>query len=291
MKLAIPFFKSEAKRAPCLLRKDPVFVLGAHRSGTSVLAGMLEPLALSVGRTVMPPSEENPKGYYENKAVTDLHDQFFAQIRRCWSDPVPLEAAQFEGRAARRFRRDLPPLLETEFGDTRPLIKDPRLCVLLPLWLPLMQTNFPEARFVLPIRHPLEVAFSLRKRDRFILGHGLAIWTIHVLEAERATRSFPRFFSSYEELLGSPVETLRELAQGLGLPITGISPAIEQQVDLNLRHHRQLTWPPDEPHEDLMSAIHRTLTSHAPGMERELDRLRQEYYRRLAASPPAVGEG
>ena len=44
-----------------------------HRSGTSALSGVLEPLGLTVGKTVMPPNAGNPKGYYENNALMELH--------------------------------------------------------------------------------------------------------------------------------------------------------------------------------------------------------------------------
>jgi hypothetical protein len=60
-------FDSEHPRG---LRPDPVFIVGMHRSGTSALSGALEKLGLSVGKTVMPPHAQNPKGYFENLALT-----------------------------------------------------------------------------------------------------------------------------------------------------------------------------------------------------------------------------
>src|SRR5579863_3593312 len=111
-----------------------------HRSGTSAVGGALEALGLTVGKTVMPPDPagRNPKGFFENLALVELHDRFLAAIGSDWRDIEPLGAGHFEGRAARRFRKELLQLLMEEFGRERPLIKDPRLCRLLPLWLPLI---------------------------------------------------------------------------------------------------------------------------------------------------------
>ncbi len=168
-----------------VLRPDPVFIVGMHRSGTSALGGALEGLGLSIGKTLMPPDVEgNPKGHFENLAVAELHGRFLTDVDRDWMDPRLLGPELLAGKAARKFRKRLPSLLVREFGHERPLIKDPRLCILLPLWIPLIENAFPQACFLLPVRHPLEVAFSLRKRNGFSLSHGLALWTIHALEAE-----------------------------------------------------------------------------------------------------------
>ncbi len=254
-----------------------------HRSGTSALGGALEPLGLTVGKTVMPPNPErgNPKGFYENLALTQLHDRFLTSIKSTWHDPKPLRNRQFSGFSARRFREELLQLLIDEFGQGRPLIKDPRLCRLMPLWLPLIKKRFPLARFILPIRHPVEVAYSLLKRDQFTLDLGLKLWVVHVLEGERATRGFTRLFTTYDRLTQSPLETAVHLARGLGLSVETVTAAVSGQIDPTLRHHAKLSWPAGEPHEDLTLAIHETLASEEPDNEEKLDRFRKEYYRQM----------
>jgi O-antigen biosynthesis protein len=265
------------------LRPDPVFILGMHRSGTSALAGALEPLGLTVGNSVMPPNSEqgNPKGFYENLALMRFHDKFLASVQSTWEDPKPIDKKEFRDKTARPYREELLQLLITEFGKDRPLIKDPRMCRLMPLWIPLIREHFPQARFILPIRHPVEVARSLCQRDHFPLGRGLNLWTSHVLESERTTRSFCRRFTTYDQLLQSPVETVVGLAKYLNLPTDAIPGIVSAQLDSKLRHHTELSWPAGEPYGEIMLSIHRTLISAEPGNKRRLNRLRREYYRHM----------
>ena len=283
MKLLDQIFKIKPVRPHPVLRPDPVFILGMHRSGTSALGGALEPLGLTVGKTVMPPSREvgNPKGFYENLAITELHDRFLASIKSIWWDPKPVPNRRFSGAAVRRFQEELLQLLIDEFGQGRPLIKDPRMCRLMPLWLPLIEECFPLAGFILPIRHPVEVAYSLHKRDLLKLDVCLKVWAVNVLEGERNTRGFRRLFTTYDQLLQFPVETVAHLAKGLGLSADAIAATVSGQIDPTLRHHANLPWPVGEPCQDLTLSIHQTLVSEEPNKEEKLDRLRKEYYRRM----------
>ena len=154
------------------------------------------------------------------------------------------------------------------------------MCRLMPLWHPIIKEYFPSARFILPIRHPVEVAYSLHKRDQLPFRQGLKLWVVHVLEGERATRGFGRLFATYDQLMEFPVETVDRLAASLGLP-THALPAVPGQIDPTLRHHKDPPWPDGEPCQDLTLSIHQTLASDAPGKEGKLDGLRNEYYGRM----------
>jgi hypothetical protein len=265
-----------------ILRPDPVFIIGMHRSGTSALGGAVEPLGLSVGKTVMPPSAvENPKGYYENLSIMRFHDRFLDAIGSEWKDVVPLRRKRFKAEVTRPFRDELLSLLEAEFGGQRALIKDPRMCRLLPLWRPLIIRQFPQAYFLLPIRHPVEVAFSLQKRDGMPLQQGLKLWAVHVLEGERGTRGFHRMFTTYDELIAAPSATIARLAKTLNLSVENVPASASAQVDPALRHHVGLSWPAGEPNGELLIAIHEAMISDDPHKEKTLDGLRLRYYREM----------
>ena len=249
-----------------------------HRSGTSALGGALAPLGLTVGKSVMAPQRENPKGFYENNSLTKLHEKFLASIGSNWRDLAPVDEERFRGAVAARFQQKLIRLLIDEFGGNRPLIKDPRMCRLMPLWVPLIKEHFPQARFILPIRHPVEVAHSLSRRGYLTVSQGLKLWVVHVLEAERTTRSFSRLFTTYDQLLEFPVETVLQLAKDLGLSTNVNIAAVIRQIDARLRHHRELVWPAGEPCEELTLSIHQALVSRDAAREEKLDGLRRQYY-------------
>jgi len=283
LKMLDQIVKSETSPVRPVLRPDPVFIIGMHRSGTSALGGALEALGLTVGKTVMPPNSElgNPKGYCENHALMHFHDRFLTSIGSKWWDAQPVDDERFSDAPARQFREELLQLLVDEFGQNRPLIKDPRMCRLMPLWLPLINEYFTQARFVLPIRHPLEVAYSLNKRDGFKLDLGLKLWVVHALEGERTTRGLKRVFTTYDQLVQSPIETVARLAQSLDLPPEAVTASVPGQIDPGLRHHKKPFWPFLEPHKGLTLSIHRTLVSEEAKREEKLDGFRIEYYRHM----------
>lgn len=281
MKLLDQFFKPQAAKPRPTLRPDPVFVIGMHRSGTSALGGVLESLGLTIGKTVMPPNpaEGNPKGFAENLALMQLHDRFLESVKSIWWDCEPVRGSRFTGSGAKHFQEELLQLLAAEFGPGRPLIKDPRMCRLMPLWLPLIREYFPSAQFILPIRNPVEVATSLVKRDKLPVGQCLKLWVVHVIESERHTRGLNRQFTTYDQLMSSPVETVAGLMKKLALPMENVAAAVAAQIDSKLRRHTDLPWPSGEPGEELTLAIHQALISQGPGLEEKLDQLRTEYYR------------
>ena len=92
--------------------------------------------------------------------------------------------------------------LAEEYGAARsPLLKDPRVSVLLPLWRPVFEDAGLSPLCVIPVRDPLEVAGSLAKRDGFHRDKSILVWCAYMLAAERYSRDLPRVFVSYDALL------------------------------------------------------------------------------------------
>ena len=88
--------------------------------------------------------------------------------------------------------------LAAEFGGERLiLLKDPRMCRLMPFWRRALERAGFEARIVIPVRSPLDAALSLRDRNRIAIEEGMLLWLRHVLDAERATRDLCRCFVSF----------------------------------------------------------------------------------------------
>jgi len=65
------------------------------------------------------------------------------------------------------------------------VIKDPRICRLVPLWTSVLERIGVEAVFLIAFRNPIEVAESLKVRDGFHPAKSLLMWLRHVIDAER----------------------------------------------------------------------------------------------------------
>ena len=148
----------------------PVIIMGMHRSGTSLVAELLERLGLFIGKH----QEEN------NEAVffAGLNDWLLRQAGAAWDNPQPVQYL-IESPHAKELAVNYLctlmrlPLAPSYLGITGILKyrsifnlsipwgwKDPRNTFTLPLWLEL----FPQARVICLKRHGIDVAMSLKMR-------------------------------------------------------------------------------------------------------------------------------
>jgi len=178
-------------------------VLGMHRSGTSALAGMLHHLGVALGDRLMAATPDNPRGYWEHADIVAVHERLMAALGWGWDDIRSLPAGFERQEPARVARNTLTAILTRDFAGA-PLwgLKDPRLCRLMPLWTELFADERVEPRYLLAVRHPLDVAESLAARDGISAAWAALLWLGHLLDAERATRGAKRVIVHYEDLIG-----------------------------------------------------------------------------------------
>ena len=189
----------ELARSP---NRRAIVVLGMHRSGTSALAGVINGLGATAPKSLMSANCDNPRGYFESEALRHAHDELLASAGSRWDDWRQLDPQWLRSQAAARHRQKIEALLIEEFGD-EPfiMVKDPRICRFLTFTLSVLDEMEISPAVIVAVRNPLEVAFSLRRRDDFVLSKSILLWLRHVLEAEFHSRHTPRCFVSYEQLL------------------------------------------------------------------------------------------
>ncbi|QSX79646.1 sulfotransferase [Agrilutibacter solisilvae] len=192
-----------------------LIVLGMHRSGTSVLARLLNlmgvyfgPEGISTGA-----NEENPKGFWERKDVRQLNDNVLHAVGCDWNRVLELDVAALPKAVLDDFNKRASKLV-LELDGHRPwLLKEPRLCLLLPLW-----RRFLEVPVGIHIyRNPVEVASSLHKRNKIPVPAGLGLWERYVRSALDASADMPRVVVSHRQLMQEPLDAVTRLAQDLEL--------------------------------------------------------------------------
>lgn len=199
-----------------------ILILGMHRSGTSALSGMLSRAGYDAPADLMPADAVNPRGYWESKGLFHRNDALLEHLGSRWDQPERLPPGWEDSEAAITWRQGVLRHLETVFAGARaPLIKDPRLCLLLPGWLPWLESGWLRVEMLLTLRHPLEVASSLEKAQNLPSQEGLRLWLQHVLAAERVSRGWPRLLLRFEELIGDPDGSLDRCLQLLARPSEG----------------------------------------------------------------------
>jgi hypothetical protein len=210
--------------------KKAIVVLGMHRSGTSSVAGTLATLGASAPRTLMPEHPtDNPKGYWESLPIVQMNDKILNSAKSSWRDWMPFAEGWRDTAQGQEQITELVQTIEAEFGDAAQIVlKDPRICRLFPLWKAALQQAGYSPAVVIPLRHPLEVAASLSKRDGLSTSEGMMLWLRHVLDAERDTRGAARAFVSWEGFIQNWQSEAQRLSDHLDL---GLFPAEQALVE------------------------------------------------------------
>ena len=225
------------------INRRAIVILGMHRSGTSALTRLLSLRGAALPRRLMPPVKNNNEtGFWEPQEIVFVHDQLLAAMGSRWDDVRPLNAQWFAGDAAKDFQYRLVTIVQEEFGSS-PLfvLKDPRICRLLPLWMKVFEQADIKPFFVLVVRHPFEVVSSLQERDGFSSNKAIILWLRHVLEAERESRGYPRSVVTFDAILSDWKSVTQRIANDLGIHWTiDVNDAEESIVNFlapSRRHH------------------------------------------------------
>lgn len=207
-----------------------LIVLGMHRSGTSALTGALQLAGFDLGRHIMPPADENPKGFFENNSIVALNDQILADLYNSWSDTLFIPEDWWRTEKFAVYHQKISEILDEEFTGDRPLlIKDPRLCISLPLFLDVLIKKEVDPAFLVCVRDPLDVAGSLARRNNLSREKAVLLWMDHQLKAELYTRGHSRLFVSYSRFLKDPFKTLQAVKDGL-IPEMNLPESLKEEI-------------------------------------------------------------
>ena len=186
----------------------------------------------------------NEGGYWESPKVADLNDAILASAGSSWDDWEKLDPAWYESSVAEGFYNQALAILGDQFGES-PLfvLKDPRICRMLPFWKEALERFGASVRVVVPVRNPMEVAASLKKRDAIDTPFAILIWLRNVLAVEADSRDLRRTFVDYDGLLQNVQASGDRLAAKLDLRWPSSSKrarsAVAASLKPALRHHRE----------------------------------------------------
>lgn len=234
--------KNSPARASAAAKRHALIVLGMHRSGTSAISGVFAKLGAQPPKNLMPPTPDNPLGYWESTEVMKFHDSILESAGSSWSDWESFNSDWLDSPAGLDLQERLSALLEAEYGESRLiLVKDPRMCRFFAIWEKALSALGFVSKIVVPVRHPLEVIGSLKKRDNIPSNHARLLWLRHILDAEYSTRNATRVFIRYSDMLRDWQSQVEEISARLEIKWPRMSGSTKAEIDAylapELRHH------------------------------------------------------
>jgi hypothetical protein len=190
-----------------------ITVIGMHRSGTSLVARLLNAMGCYAGEEHELPAPDvfNPTGYWEHRDVWALDEEILAALDASWLDPARADTSRLSDESRRAFAERARAIVRKLDEHGSWMVKDPRLSILFPLWREALDRPL----CVLVWREPSAVARSLERRDGLPPALGLALWEEYTRAMLASTAGLPRVCVSYQQLVADPIECVARLHRGL----------------------------------------------------------------------------
>jgi hypothetical protein len=203
------------------------------------VAGFLARAGFFAGRDdeLLPPAEDNPKGFFEREDVNALNDELFASLGGAWDKPPARDVIEQASPDWVERAAQLVATLEDAGGGQPVVLKDPRISLALPVWRPALGERFV---WLLVDRSPVDTALSVRKRDGRPLSVALALWQLYSTELLYGLAGQRALVVHYEDFVESPDEKGDALLAWLAemVPGTPASAAAGGFVSAGMQHHR-----------------------------------------------------
>ncbi|NUQ82471.1 MAG: hypothetical protein HUU10_12735 [Bacteroidetes bacterium] len=224
------------------MTKTCIIILGMHRSGTSVVTGSVGMAGADLGPNLLGEIYYNPRGLFEDAKINLINSRFLYNQKTGWyrffryhpsekTDSSPL--------------RRLGTIIDQFTGDVM-VIKDPRIVLLIPLYLQVLKQREIRPVFVIVNRNPHHIAVSLWKRDKMPLLYAYALTRFYYRQMNRflANTTATRVVIEYNDFLDNPVDSIKSIFQKAGLPLDEQKAAqTEQLVNRDLNHGGKETIP------------------------------------------------
>lgn len=274
-KLVTPFSNGEEAATPA---KPPratkpvmLLVLGPHRSGTSLVAKMLECLGAKNSRSLLPAQPDNPKGFFEDTDIVRFNeDLLLPALGVDWFNLQPIDWSRLSESKRSKLALQAIELLRSNYPTEQGLsvLKEPRISRLLPFWLPALRQAGFDTRAVCTIRDPLSFARSLEKRNGLPLAHAGALYAITWSAIVDSLKSSQIAFVVFDDIFEDAQAVLTTIAKNISLELPGdftdhVETFKEIHLDRALRHSSvrfsELTLEPELP--PIATEVYRSLMS------------------------------
>jgi len=195
-----------------------IIILGMHRSGTSMLSGMLDRLGIAMGEDQPGRQVSNPMGHFEDGDLLSLNELILSQTGGSWDNPPP--AAQIQNQAALLDDKIQKIIFDKQDAnqDQDWGWKDPRTCLTINLYLPYLRNPY----IIWSQRDPDSISSSLWVRNK-MPEHQAKKLTEHyqqqISDFLRDHPEVPVLRISYQDVIDQPETWINKVVNFLDLEV------------------------------------------------------------------------
>lgn len=237
---------TEPAPEPAPARSSVVAVLGAGRSGTSLLTRGVQALGVDLGDHLRPAGGKNPTGFFEDRDLLALNQRLKRALGVRGHSVRLIGDEEWQAPAVRALQREAVDTVRRRFAGT-PLwgYKYGRTLRFLPFWEGVFRELALDIRYVVALRNPLSVA---RSRAQLHPERGRPTWSClewltNVVPYFHLLRGRPFAVVDFDILVDAPAAQLERMAAALALPVdetvrTSIDEFANRFLRTGMRHSR-----------------------------------------------------
>lgn len=256
--------------------RNVIVVLGVGRSGTSLAMQALESMGMRVSKKVIPANVSNPKGFYEDADIVEIHKILLNALAP--TPAMPLREGWENAPITQKKQQALKEHVErhVEAGPGIWGFKDPRTATFLPIWIRIFNQLKIVPRFVLAMRGPEAIIQSLSQQYGNDQAFAELVFLLRTLDALYHTGGNCHVLQ-YEQWFSAPQETmksLRSFAFGKAVSPGQIDPPVVDLLNRTGSAHIEIQSP-------LVKDLHQKLVQYARGEVKHEGLMQYVYQLRL----------
>ena len=230
-------------------KRTAVIVVGAGRSGTSVLTAGVGALGVDLGDQLKPGGiKKNPKGFFEDTELLDVNHRVHKAfgLRASGANVRPVDKRAWQTVDLSRLQDEAVAIINRRFRSERPFgLKSGGLLRLMPFWNRVFEAANVAPRYVMALRNPLGVADSRANLETFrgYQEKSDLEWLVQVLPYIDQLKGYPLAVVDYDLLMEDASRELHRIADQLDLNVDSevektIGAYAEGFATKDLYHHR-----------------------------------------------------
>jgi len=212
-----------------------ICIAGMHRSGTSMIARMLNICGVHLGeeKDLIPPAGDNPEGFWENDKFRIINEEILACFNGSWDLP-PLFGDGWTKDPRLLHIHSRASKLIKEFSAYHLWgWKDPRNSLTLPFW----QAHISGLKIIVCLRNPYDVYLSLSRRGYASNTFSYALWLTYSQQLLAAAEDENRIITHFDSYFHDPQSELRRLLNFLQIEADDETLAKAcKTISVDLRH-------------------------------------------------------
>ena len=222
--------------------KTCILILGMHRSGTSLISGILSKCGVDFNLPVFPIQFDNPKGFFEHIDIYEINEEILSSLGSSYDDEKPLPSDWLHGIDKELFKNKIKNIILRDFSSSKLFaIKDPRISLLLPIYIEVFSELNIKIKIIVTERPINQIVASLQKRNNFSELKCLQLSKKYIYAIESYLYKYNYIRVKMADTLDNPSKVIRDIKEQFKIDIKDdheVFKSIEKFVSNDLAHNR-----------------------------------------------------